>query len=43
MANDPNKIVGRYFLDFNEGAIKEQGEHHWDGSEEAVLDPIPHN
>jgi len=41
-ANDPNKIAGRYFLDFNEGALKEQREHHWDGSEEEVLDPIPH-
>jgi hypothetical protein len=40
--DDPNKVVGRYFLDFNEGALKEQREDHWDGSEEEVLDPIPH-
>jgi len=41
-ANDPNKVVGRYFLDFNAGALKEQKESHLDGSEEDVLDPIPH-
>lgn len=41
-AHDPNKVVGRYFLDFNEEALKEQRESHWDGSEEEVLDPIPH-
>src|SRR5215469_15059073 len=41
-ADDPNKVVGRYFLDFNEGALKEQRESHLDGSEEDVLDPIPH-
>jgi hypothetical protein len=41
-ANDPNKVVGRYFIDFNEGALKEQKESHWDDSEEEILDPIPH-
>lgn len=41
-AYDPDKIVARYFLDFNEGALREQREHHWDGSEEEALDPIPH-
>jgi len=41
-ANDPNKVVGRYFLDFNEGALKEQKESHLDGSDEDLLDPIPH-
>ena len=41
-AGDPNKVVGRYFLDFNAAALKEQRESHWDGSEEEVLDPIPH-
>jgi hypothetical protein len=41
-ASDPNKVVARYFLDFNEGALKEQRESHWDNCEEEVLDPIPH-
>jgi len=41
-ATDPNKIVGRYFLDFNEGALKDQREHHWDNSDEELLDPLPH-
>jgi hypothetical protein len=41
-ADDPNKVVGRYFLDFNEGALKEQKESHWDDSEEEILDPLPH-
>ena len=40
--NDPNKLIARYFLDFNEGALKEQLESHWDGSEEELLDPLPH-
>src|SRR5215467_9983938 len=35
-AKDPNKVVGRYFIDFNEGALKEQRESHLDGSEENV-------
>ena len=41
-AHDPNKIIGYYFLDFNEGALSEQREYHLDGSEEVVLDPVPH-
>ena len=41
-ASVPHKVVGLYFLDFNEGALKEQKESHWDGSEEEILDPIPH-
>ena len=41
-ASDPNKVSARYFLDFNEGALREQREQHWDGSEEEVLHPIPH-
>ena len=41
-ATDPDRLVARYFLDFNEGALKEQRESHWDGSEEEVLDPLPH-
>ena len=41
-AHDPNKIIAYYFLDFNEAAVKEQREHHLDGSAEEVLDPIPH-
>jgi len=41
-ATDPNTLVARYFLDFNEGAVKEQRESHWDGSDEDVLDPLPH-
>jgi hypothetical protein len=41
-AHDPDKIIGYYFLDFNEAAVREQREHYLDGSEEEVLDPIPH-
>ena len=41
-ASDPDKVVGRYFLDFNEEALEEQKESHWDGSEEEILDPLPH-
>jgi hypothetical protein len=41
-ASDPDKLSARYFLDYNEGALKEQRESHWDNSEEEVLDPIPH-
>jgi hypothetical protein len=40
-ASDPNKLIARYFLDFNPEAVKEQREKHWDGGEEDVLDPIP--
>jgi hypothetical protein len=41
-AHDPDKIIGYYFLDFNEAAVSEQRQHHLDGSEEELLDPIPH-
>jgi hypothetical protein len=41
-AHDPSKIIGYYFLDFNKAAVSEQREYHLDGSEEEVLDPIPH-
>jgi len=41
-AFDPGQLIARYFLDFNEGAIKEQQEEHWDGSEEEFVDPMPH-
>ena len=41
-AFDPGQVIARYFLDFNEGALKEQQEEHWDGSEEEFLDPMPH-
>jgi hypothetical protein len=40
-AHDPDKIIGYYFLDFNEAAVREQREHHLDGTKEEVLDPIP--
>jgi hypothetical protein len=40
--SEPTRIIARYFLDFNEGALKEQHEEHWDGSEEDILDPLPH-
>ena len=40
-AHDPDKIIGYYFLDFNEAAVREQREHHLDGSKEEMLDPIP--
>jgi hypothetical protein len=41
-ASNPNNVVGRYYLDFNEEALKDQRENHWDGSEEELLDPLPH-
>jgi len=41
-ASNPDKLVAWYFLDFNDGALKEQQEKHWDGSSEEFLDPIPH-
>jgi hypothetical protein len=41
-ASDPDKLTVWYFLDFNDGALKEQQERHWDGSKEEFLDPIPH-
>ena len=40
-ASDPDKLIARYFIDFNDGALKEQQEQHWDGSEEEFLDPMP--
>ena len=40
-ASDPNKLIARYFIDFNDGALKEQQAQHWDGSEEEFLDPMP--
>ena len=42
IASDPDKLIARYFLDFNDGALREQREEHWDGSEEEPLDPLPH-
>jgi hypothetical protein len=41
-ASNPDKLVAWYFIDFNEGALKEQRESHWDGSEEELFDPLPH-
>ena len=41
-ASNPDKLSNWYFLDFNEGALREQRESHWDGSREEMLDPIPH-
>ena len=40
-ASDPDKLIAWYFIDFNDGAIKEQREKHWDGSDEEFLDPMP--
>ena len=42
IASDPDKSVAFYFLDFNEGALREQREKHWDGTKEETLDPLPH-
>jgi hypothetical protein len=42
IASDPDKLAGWYFLDFNTEAVEEQRKSHWDGSEEEILDPIPH-
>jgi len=41
-ASNPDKLAAWYFLDFNDGALKEQQEKHWDGSKEEFFDPIPH-
>jgi hypothetical protein len=41
-AYSPDKLVAWYFIDFNDGALKEQRESHWDGSKEELLDPLPH-
>jgi len=40
-ASNPDKLATWYFLDFNEGALQEQRESHWDGSEEEILSPLP--
>jgi hypothetical protein len=40
-ASDPNKLIARYFLDFNPEALKEQKEEHWDECDEDILDPLP--
>jgi len=40
-ASNPDKLIAWYFIDFNEGALKEQREQHWDGSDEEFLDPLP--
>ena len=40
-ASNPDKLIAWYFIDFNEGAVKEQMAQHWDGSEEELLDPLP--
>lgn len=39
--SNPNKLATWYFLDFNDGALLEQRESHWDGSDEEILDPLP--
>ena len=41
-ASDPDELICWYFLDFNESALVEQRAKHWDGSEEEMLDPLPH-
>jgi hypothetical protein len=41
-ASNPDKLIAWYFIDFNDGALKEQQEKHWDGSKEELLDPLPH-
>jgi hypothetical protein len=41
-AFDPGQLIARYFLDFNDGAIKEQREEHWDGSDEEFVAPMPY-
>jgi len=41
-ASNPDKLIAWYFIDFNDGALKEQQEQHWDGSQEEFLDPVPH-
>ena len=40
-ATNLDKLIARYFIDFNEEALREQRENHWDGSNEVFLDPIP--
>jgi len=41
-ASNPDKLIAWYFLDFNDGGLKEQQEKHWDGSKEEFIDPMPH-
>ena len=41
-ASNPDKLIAWYFLDFNDGGLKEQQEKHWDGSQEEFIDPMPH-
>jgi len=41
-ASNPDKLNNWYFLDFNEGALREQRQDHWDDSREEMLDPVPH-
>ena len=41
-ASDPGNLIARYYLDFNEGAIEEQRERHWDGSKEELFEALPH-
>jgi hypothetical protein len=41
-AFDPDQLIARYFLDFNDDAIKQQRKKHWDGSDEEFVDPMPH-
>jgi hypothetical protein len=40
-AFDPDQVIARYFLDFNEGALNEQREAHWDGSDEEFISDMP--
>jgi len=41
-ASHPDRLIAWYFLDFNAEALSEQRENHWDGSDEELLEPIPH-
>jgi hypothetical protein len=41
-ASNADKLIAWYFIDFNDGALKEQQEKHWDGSSEEFLEPLPH-
>jgi len=40
-ASNPDKLIAWYYIDFNDGALREHQEKHWDGSEEEFLDPLP--
>jgi hypothetical protein len=37
-ADNPDKLIAYYFLDFSDGAFKAQYEEHWDGSKEKLID-----